>query len=55
MTTLSYENKRFSGTCQAETPQLFNMKFCTIDYIGEVMQCAKNGWNRLAAGGPTDR
>jgi hypothetical protein len=23
------------------------MKFCTIDYGGEVTNCVKNGWNRL--------
>ena len=54
-TTLSYGNMRFSGTCPAETPQPIKMKFCTIDYVGELTRCAKNGWNRLAGGGPTDR
>jgi hypothetical protein len=29
------------------------MKFCKIDYVGEVTRCAKNGWNRLAGGGPS--
>jgi hypothetical protein len=29
------------------------MQFCTIDYIGEVTRCVKNGWNRLAGGGAT--
>jgi hypothetical protein len=53
--TLSYGNVRFSGTCPAETPQPIKMKFCTIDYVGEVTRYAKNGWNRLARGGPTDR
>ena len=54
-TTLSYGNTRFSGACPAETPQPMKMKFCTIDYVGEVTRCAKNGCNRLAGGGPTDR
>jgi hypothetical protein len=54
-TTLSYGNMRFSGTCQAETPQPIKMKFCTIDEVGEVTRCSKNGWNRFAGGGPTDR
>jgi hypothetical protein len=34
---------RFSGICPAETPQPINMKFCTIDYVGELTPCAKNG------------
>ena len=54
-TTLSYRNMRFSGTCPAETPQPIKMKFCTIDYVGALTRGAKNGWNRLAGGGPTDR
>ena len=54
-TTLSYGNMRFSGIRPAETPQPIKMKFCTIDYVGELTRCAKNGWNRLAGGGPTDR
>ena len=54
-TTLSYGNMRFSGTRPAETPQLIKMKFCTIDYVGKITRCAKNGWNRLVGGGPTDR
>jgi hypothetical protein len=53
-TTLSYANMPFSGACPAETPQPINMKFCTIDYVGEVTRCAKNRCNRLAGGGPTD-
>jgi hypothetical protein len=35
-TMLSYGNMRFSGTCPAETPQQIKMKFCKIDYVGEV-------------------
>jgi hypothetical protein len=54
-TTLSYGNMRFSGTCPAETPQSIKMKFCKIDYVDEVTRCAKNGYNRLIGGGPTDR
>ena len=46
---------RFSGIRPAETPQPINMKFCTIDYVSEHTRCAKNGCNRLAGGGPTDR
>ena len=46
---------RYSGTCPAETPQLIKMKFCTINYVGELTWCTKNGCNRLARGGPTDR
>jgi hypothetical protein len=53
--TLSYANMRFSATCPAETPQPIQMKFCMIDYVGEVTRCAENGCNRLAGGGPTDR
>jgi hypothetical protein len=53
ITTLSYGNMRFSGTCPAET--LIKLKFCTIAYIGKFTRCAKNGWNRLTGGGPTDR
>jgi hypothetical protein len=55
MTTLSYGNSQFSGTCPAETPQMISTKFCSIDYVGEVTRCAENGWNRLAGGGPTHR
>jgi hypothetical protein len=54
-TTLSYGNMRFSGNCPAETPQPIKMKFSTIDYVDEITRCAKNGCNRLAGGGPTDR
>jgi hypothetical protein len=54
-TRLSYGNMRFSGSCPAKTPQLIKMKFCTIDNVGEVSRCTKNGRNRLAGGGPTDR
>ena len=54
-TTLSYGNMRFSAIRPAETPQPIKMKFCTIDYVGELTRCAKNGCNRLAGGGPTDR
>jgi hypothetical protein len=54
-TSLSIGNMRFSGTSPAETPLLIKMKFCTIDYVGEVTRCAKNGSNRLAGGGHTDR
>jgi hypothetical protein len=54
-TTLSYGNMRFSGTCPAETPQPTKMKFCTINYVGEITRFAKNDWNQLAGGGPTDR
>ena len=39
----------------AETHQPIKMKFCTIAYIGEIIRFAKNGWNRLAGGGLTDR
>jgi hypothetical protein len=48
---LSYGNMRFSGICPTETPQLIKMKFCTIDYVGEVMQCGKIvgiGWLEAA-------
>jgi hypothetical protein len=44
---LSYGNMRFSGTCQTETPQPINMKFCTIDYVGEITDVPKMvgiGW-----------
>ena len=54
-TTLSYGNMRFSGTCPVETPQPIKMKVCKIDYVGELTGRAKNGWNRLAGGGPTYR
>ena len=54
-TTLSYGNMRFSAIRPAETPQPIKMKFCTIDYVGELTRCAKNDCNRLAGGGPTDR
>ena len=54
-TTLSYGNMRFSGIHPAETPEPIKMKFCKIDYVGELTRCAKNGCNRLAGGGPTDR
>jgi hypothetical protein len=30
-------------------------KFSTIDNVGEITRFAKNGWNRLDGGGPTDR
>ena len=53
--TLSYGNTRFSGTRPAEIPQPIKMKFCTIDYVGELTRCAKNGLNWLPGGGPTDR
>ena len=36
-----------------ETPQPIIMKFCIIDYIGEMTWCANNGLNRWAGGGPT--
>jgi hypothetical protein len=51
-TTISYGNKRFSGTYQTETSQLINMKFCVIDYVGEDTCCAKNGWYQLAGVAP---
>ena len=51
-TTLSYGNMRFSGIRPAETPQPIKMKFCKIDYVGELTRCAKNGWNRLAGAAP---
>jgi hypothetical protein len=54
-TTLSYGNMRFSGTCPADTPQPIKMKYCTIGYVGKTTRCVKNGCNRLAGGGPTDR
>ena len=54
-TTLSYGNMRIAGTRPAETLQPIKMKFCTINYVGELTRCAKNGWNRLAGSGPTDR
>jgi hypothetical protein len=54
-TALYFANMRFSGTCPAETPQPIKMKFRTIDYVGEITRCAKNGYNRLAGGGPTDK
>jgi hypothetical protein len=50
-TTLSYANMRFSATCPAETPQPIKMKFCTIDYVGEITRCAKMvgiGWLEAA-------
>jgi hypothetical protein len=51
-TTLSYGNMRFSGTCHAaETPQLINMKFCTIGYVGELRDVPKMiavGWLEAA-------
>jgi hypothetical protein len=53
--TLSYGNKRFSGTYPTETPQPNKMTFCTTDNIGKVTRCAENSYNRLAAGGPTGR
>ena len=43
---------RFSGVRPAETIQPIKMKFRTIDYVGELTRCAKNGYNRLAGGGP---
>ena len=46
---------RFSGIPPAETPQPIKMKFCMIDYVGELTWCANNGCNRLAGDGPTDR
>jgi hypothetical protein len=54
-TTLSYGNRRFAGTCPAETPQPIKSKFRMIDYVGEITRCAKNNCNRLAGSGPTDR
>ena len=54
-TTLSCGNMRFSGIRPAEIPQPIKMKFCTIDYVGELTGCAKSDCNRLAGGGPTDR
>ena len=54
-TTLSYGNMRFSGTRSAETPQPIKTKFPTIDKVGKLTRCTKNGCNRLAGGGPTDR
>jgi hypothetical protein len=41
MTTLSYGNMRFSGTCPAETLKPMKIKFRMIDYVGEVTRCAK--------------
>ena len=35
----------------AETPQPIKMKIGTINYVGELTRCAKNGCNRLAGGG----
>jgi hypothetical protein len=54
-TTLSYGNMRFSGTCPAETPRPIKIKFSTIYNVDEITRFAKNGCNRLARGGPTDR
>ena len=54
-TTLSYGNMRFSAIRPAEIPQPIKMKFCMIDYVGELTRCAKNGCNRLAGYGPTHR
>ena len=48
-------NMQYSGARPAETPQPIKIKFCTIDYFGELTRCAKNGWDRLTGGGPTDR
>jgi hypothetical protein len=54
-TMLSYGNTRFLVICPAETVQPIKMKFCTNDNVGEVTRSAKDDWNRLAKGGPTDR
>ena len=35
-TMLYYGNIRFSGTYQTETVEAINMKFCTIDKVGDV-------------------
>jgi hypothetical protein len=51
-TTRSCRNMRFSGICPAEAPQPIIMKFYTIDKVGKVTRCAKNGWNRLAWAAP---
>ena len=50
-----WKHIRFSGTYPAETPQPIKMKFCTIDYVGELTRCAKISWNQLAGGDYTDR
>ena len=51
----SYGHMRYSDARPVETPQPIKMKFCTIDYVGELTRCTKNGWNRLSGGGPTYR
>jgi hypothetical protein len=43
------------GRLPSRNPSTNQNEISTIDYAGEVTQCAKNGWNRLAGGGPTDR
>ena len=39
----------------SRNPSPIKMKFCTIDYVGELTRCAKNGLNQLAECGPTVR
>jgi hypothetical protein len=52
---LSCGTIQFSGTCQAEIPYSIKSKFRTINNVGELTRRAKNGLNRLAEGGPTER
>jgi hypothetical protein len=51
---LSYRNVRFSGTCQTETPQPINMKFCLVGNIDKITCRDKNVCHRFTEGGPTD-
>jgi hypothetical protein len=50
-TSLSYGNMPFSGNHPTKTPWPIVLKFCTVDYVGETIKHAKNGYNRLARGG----
>jgi hypothetical protein len=50
-TSLSYGNMPFSGTHPTKTPWPIVLKLCTVDYVGEATEHAKNGYNRLAIGG----
>jgi hypothetical protein len=39
---------RISGTCPAEIPQPIKMKFCTIDYVGDMPKMIAIGWLEAA-------
>jgi hypothetical protein len=41
----------FSGTHPTKTPWPIVLKFCTVNYVGEITKHAKNGCNGLARGG----